>query len=259
MKKVLTIVTVCYNSEKTIDKCIRSILPQLTEEIEYLLVDGKSTDHTVDIIETYTDYGIRYLSEPDTGLYDAMNKGIRLAEGKWIWFINSDDCIQDGLLQNMLSVLKQNDELDFLYGDMEYVRIIDGTYYAEIKQAPDTLDGIRKEMVIGHPSTICKVKALREIGGFDTEFRIAADWDLILRLYLNHMKSRHIHEVYAKFYCGGASSKMHNHERHMVRKKNQTYRLIDICYIKDIVKGMIWTVASPLKNYILKRRSVRTE
>ena len=76
MKKVLSIVTVCFNSEKTIRKCIESVIPQLTDEVEYLFIDGKSTDKTVEIISSYKKYGVRVISEKDNGIYDAMNKGI---------------------------------------------------------------------------------------------------------------------------------------------------------------------------------------
>jgi glycosyltransferase involved in cell wall biosynthesis len=239
MKKLLTIVTVCFNSEKTIRKCIESVIPQLTEEVEYLFIDGKSSDSTISIINEYSKYGVRVISEKDNGIYDAMNKGIRLAEGEWIWYINSDDVINCGLVDIIISAIKKFPNAGCIYGDMEYVRIINGKHYMEEKIAPDNLTGLKSEMVIGHPSAICKVDVLRVLNGFDTNFKIAADWDLLLRIYNSGYQMQHIRHTLSRFYCGGASSKNHNKERHLVRKKNNSYKVIDFHWIIDNMKEFI--------------------
>lgn len=239
MNKLLTIVTVCFNSEKTIRKCIESVIPQLTDEVEYLLIDGKSTDKTVEIVSSYKKYGLCIISEKDKGIYDAMNKGIKLASGEWIWFINSDDYISEGLIDTILTTVKKYPNAGCVYGNMEYVRIINGKCYMEVKNAPDLLTGLKNEMIIGHPSTVCKTKVIKDLGGFDCDFKIAADWDLLLRIYNAGYQMIHVDKTLSRFYCGGASSKNHNRERHLVRKKNHSYRLIDFYWIKDIIKEAI--------------------
>lgn len=250
MKKVLSIVTVCFNSEKTIRKCIESVIPQLTDEVEYLFIDGKSTDKTVEIISSYKKYGVRVSSEKDNGIYDAMNKGIKLASGEWIWFINSDDYITEGLIDTILTTVKKYPNAGCVYGNMEYVRIINGKCYMEVKNAPDSLTGLKNEMIIGHPSTVCKAEVIKYLGGFDCNFKIAADWDLLLRIYNAGYQMIHVDKTLSRFYCGGASSKNHNRERHLVRKKNHSYKLIDFHWIKDIIKEVI--LSSFLGKMIIK-------
>lgn len=252
MKKVLSIITVCFNSEKTIRKCIESVIPQLTDEVEYLFVDGKSTDKTVEVINEYRKYGVLVVSEKDNGIYDAMNKGVKLASGEWIWFINSDDYINSGLVKTILNAVKAHPNAGCIYGNMEYVRVINGKYYMEVKKAPDLLGRLKNEMIIGHPSTVCKTEVIKKIGGFDCNFKIAADWDLLLRIYNAGYQMIHLDKTLSRFYCGGASSKNHNLERHLVRKKNNSYRLVDFYWIVDIIKETI--LNSPLKKIITKNK-----
>ena len=252
MEKLLSIVTVCFNSEKTIRKCIESVIPQLSDEVEYLLIDGKSSDRTVVIINSFKKYGVRVISEKDHGIYDAMNKGVTLSKGKWIWFINSDDYINDGLVKTILTAVKTYPDAGCIYGNMEYVRIINGKSYMEVKNAPDSLSRLKNEMVIGHPSTVCQTNVIKKIGGFDCNFEIAADWDLLLRIYNAGYTMKHINKTLARFYCGGASSRRHDKERHLVRKKNRSYSIIDTYWIKDIIKGLI--LDSFIGKIIVKRK-----
>ena len=89
----------------------------MTDEVEYLFIDGKSTDKTVEIISSYKKYGVRVISEKDNGIYDAMNKGIKLASGEWIWFINSDDYITEGLIDTILTTVKKYPNAGCVYGN----------------------------------------------------------------------------------------------------------------------------------------------
>ncbi len=258
MKKTLTVVTVCFNSEKTLDRCIKSVVSQLTPEVEYLIIDGASADRTMEIVQKYAkDGNLRYVSEKDNGIYDAMNKGIRNAHGQWIWFINSDDYISEGLIEVILSAIHSNTNVDCIYGNMEYIRNIDGKQYLEVKVAPDNIDKIKLDMVIGHPSTICRVTSLKEISGFDINFKIAADWDLFLRMFNKGLTFVHVDKTFSRFYCGGISSTTHTHERHLVRKKNKSYKVIDLYMIKDLLKIGMYTILNPAKDAIIKHRTQR--
>ncbi|GAY76209.1 glycosyl transferase, family 2 [Sporolactobacillus inulinus] len=253
MKYLLTIVTVCFNSEKTIEKCVTSVKNQLTKNIEYLIVDGKSSDNTINIIRKFQSDQIRLISETDEGIYDAMNKGIRNSQGTWIWFVNSDDYIKNGQVENLISYLKKLENYDCIYGDLEYVRVINNEFFMNTKKTTLDLKHLKNEMVMAHPSTVCKKDALLEVGVFDTNFKIAADWDLLLRLYNLHYNFVHIDTILSRFYCNGASSKPHILERHKVRKKNKSYKLIDVYMLKDVVKLVIFSILKPIKNKMLKK------
>lgn len=258
MEKILTIVTVCFNSEKKLDRCMKSVVSQLTPEVEYLIIDGASTDRTMEIVQKNANNdNVRYVSEKDNGIYDAMNKGIRNANGQWIWFINSDDYISEGLINVILSAVHINTNADCIYGNMEYIRNIEEKQYLELKIAPENIDHIKFDMIIGHPSSICRVSSLQEIGGFDTNFKIAADWDLFLRMFNKGLKFVHVDKTFSRFYNGGASSASHTHERHLVRKKNKSYKVIDLYMIKDLIKEGVYTILDPAKNAIIKHRTQR--
>lgn len=250
----LTIITVCYNSEKTIENCLKSVTKQLNDRIEYLIIDGASKDKTVEIIRRYITPNMVLVSEPDKGIYDAMNKGIYRARGNWIWFINSDDYIKDGLISSILNVIDKNSESDCIYGNMEYARVISENIIVEERKAPKTLSLLKNEMIIGHPSTICRRDSMIEIGGFDTRFKVAADWDLLLRLYNNKYKFVHIDRILSTFYTGGLSSKSHILERHKVRKKNNSYKIVDLYYIKDFLKQIVNFFIRPIKNMLLIKK-----
>jgi glycosyltransferase involved in cell wall biosynthesis len=255
----LSIITVCYNSAKTIEKCMKSVISQLNGRTEYLIIDGASTDDTLDIIGRYKNRFMKVISEPDRGIYDAMNKGIINASGKWIWFINSDDYIKDGLIAEILHCISVNSNADCIYGDMEYVRILEGKLYSEIKKGPNSLDQLKTQMIIGHPSTICKREPLIQIGMFDIKFKVAADWDLLLRLYNKGYRFAYINQTLSSFYCGGISSESHILERHLVRKKNDSYKFIDIHCIKDSIKKLLYFIFKPIKNKILLKKSNRIQ
>lgn len=120
---LFTIVTVCYQAHDVIEATIKSVLEQSYKDFEYIIVDGASTDGTCDIISRYTgDPRIRYISEPDKGLYDAMNKGIRMSTGSYLNFMNAGDCMSDpDVLKAVSRVIKDNPDTDFIYGDVIYI------------------------------------------------------------------------------------------------------------------------------------------
>lgn len=256
--KDLTIITVCYNSEQTIERCINSVQKQLNSYVEYLIVDGNSKDNTLDIIKRYadTDENIRYISENDSGIYDAMNKGINLANGKWIYFVNSDDCIKEDVMQKVIKVIRQ-DKYDCIYGNIEEILEYEkNLYFREIK-ANKKLCELKKGMVVPHPGFFCKTDVIRELGGFDTRFKIAGDWDLVLRMYVNGYKFYYIDEIISEFYLGGACSASHNIERHAVRKKNNTYKLMDTYLIKDVFNSYKATIAKLILGSYKERKRLR--
>lgn len=233
MNPLLTIVTVCYNSEQTIRRCIDSVVKELNKNIEYLIIDGKSKDKTLDIVQEYNSNKIRYISEKDNGIYDAMNKGVKMANGKWIYFLNSDDSLKENVLEKVLKILRDS-KYDCVYGDFEEILEYNGQLYSREVRANKKIDEIKRGMIFSHQSFFAKKELILECGLFDISFRIAGDWDLISKLYKKGYKFYHINEMIVNFYLGGASGKNHNLERHRVRKKNKLYKYIDVYFIRDM-------------------------
>ncbi len=234
---LLSIITICYNSEKTIEKCIRSIVTQLTDEVEYIIVDGASIDNTYAIIDSYKErYGIKLISEKDNGIYDAMNKGLMHANGTWICYANSDDCLLPNTVAEMLNAILKFPDYDCIYGDAFHFRTLDGELYTKKVTAPETVSGLKRTSVVEHPSSVCRREAVINIGAFDVSFSIAADWDLFLRMYLAGLKFKHVDKIFVDFFYGGASGQNHAKERHLVRKKNNVYFLFDAFYFIEWLK-----------------------
>lgn len=222
MKK-LTIVTVCYNSEKTIQRCIDSIEPQLTSDIEYLIIDGASKDNTLNIIKKYNK--IRYVSEKDSGIYNAMNKALSLAIGEWILYINSDDCLMPNVLKKILPYLNEN--VDCVYGDVKDVIYTEnGIYYRDSKA--QNIEILNSHMITSHQSIFMRKDMMVRLGGFNEKYKIAADWDLFIKVKQNGYRIQYIPEIISKFAIGGVcTSNTYVWQMHKIRKENKLYFIFD--------------------------------
>lgn len=231
MKK-LSIITVCYNSEEHIKRCIESILPQLNEETEYIIIDGASKDSTLNIIEETAkdNQFVSVYSEPDNGIYDAMNKGINKAHGEFVIFINSDDALFGGAVKKILDCIGKNSDCDCIYGDADVIEWDENgneipikTWYGDKNTA-----NIEHTMICSHQSFVARKSKIEKLGGFYLGLKIAADWDLILRLYKSGCEFQYLNSTISVFSRGGVScSKDHEKERHLVRKRNKCYKFFD--------------------------------
>lgn len=234
-KKLITVITVCYNSQDTIERCIKSVINQDLNDVEYIIIDGESLDNTLDIIKIYASNNsiINYISEKDNGIYDAMNKALNMANGEWIIFINSDDWMEKDLIYNIRDEL-QNSEFDAIYGNIMKVNQDGELINIEI---PST--NINKNIKIGmpifHQAVFIKRKVYIDLNGFNTDYKIAGDWDFISRMYCRNYKFKYIPIVFSNFTIGGASNQSHIIERHNVRKNNGFYNVIDLLMIKEII------------------------
>lgn len=203
-KPLISIVTVCFNSAKTIRCTIESVLNQTYTNIEYLIIDGKSTDNTLDIIKEYevkfAEKGIvyRYISEPDGGIYDAINKGIKMATGEWVGIINSDDWYELDICCTINNIVDSNDEI---IGGL--VRFWNGEELYTIRQ--NSFNLIFDETLM-HPGVFVKKNIYDLIGVFDTKYKIAADYDFFIRSKLFKCRYKLIDNVAANFSMGGISS-----------------------------------------------------
>jgi len=203
----ISIITVCYNSEKTIRDTILSVITQSYERVEYIIVDGNSKDNTLNIIKEYKEQIATIISEPDKGLYDAINKGIKIATGDVVGIINSDDIVaHQDVVKNIAKTFAQ-EKCDAIYGDLIYT---DETLIKPIrtwKSNPYKKGLFLKGWMPAHPTFYAKKKAFELYGYYDTSFKISADYELMLRfMHKNNIKAAYIPEVLVKMRTGGVSN-----------------------------------------------------
>jgi glycosyltransferase involved in cell wall biosynthesis len=203
----ISVVTVSYNAQATIGETMASVAAQNWPDFEHIVIDGQSTDDTVAIIERHGHPRLRIISEPDAGMYDAMNKGLRLAAGDYVGFLNADDFFSsDGSLA-LVAETAARTGADCILGDTAFVDQ-DGRPKGRIYSSR----GFRKWWLrIGamppHPSFYARADLLRRAGGFDTRYRIASDFDLVARLILVRGASwARIGKVITCFRTGGLST-----------------------------------------------------
>lgn len=204
MKNVkISVITVCYNSSSTIRKTIESILHQSYDNIEYIIVDGASKDNTVDIIREYEEaFGdkLHWLSEPDHGIYDAMNKGVALASGELIGILNSDDTYELNAVEEMAKAYLPK-KYQVLYGYMNIIS--DGSITGTVR--PD--HSILPEEMICHPSCFVSANIYQKYGAFDLQYPSVADYDFMIRMSkISEVEFVPVEAVIANFYLGGMSS-----------------------------------------------------
>lgn len=243
----ISIVTVSYNSAKTIRDTIESVLSQTYPDIEYIVVDGKSKDNTVDIIKGYESKfagRMRWVSESDKGLYDAMNKGIRMASGDVVGIINSDDFYHDKDVIKKVAEAFQKDDVQATYADVHFVKSENLSktvrYYSSAKF---TLKGFRFGFMPAHPTFFTYKKYFDEFGYYKTDYYFSADFELLIRfLYTNKLKSTYLPIDFLTMRVGGrstASLKNHlllTHECIRAAKSNGIYTNMLILSLKYFVK-----------------------
>jgi len=199
-----SIITPTFNSRQFLTETVQSVLSQEGAEFEYIIVDGGSTDGTLDIIMEYAgrDRRIRWISEPDEGIADAFNKGIALARGEIIGIINSDDTYLPGALAAVADAYRSHPEFDVFHGDMLRLQ---GDKVLFLLKPADVQSHIWHEMPLNHPATFVTARAYGKVGGFDAKVRIAMDYDLMLRLYKVGCSFNYIASPLAAMRYGGAS------------------------------------------------------
>lgn len=200
---LISVITVSFNSEKTIGQTLQSLREQTSRNFESIVIDGGSTDKTMDIVASYNDVVTTSISEKDDGIYHAMNKGIALAKGKYIAFLNSDDFYFPDTIQSVTSFAERLDP-DVIYGDMQKSRTIDHHLFTRIEKP--NLDKMPKEMGIFHPATFVKREVFEQLGGFDLRFKLAADYHFLLRAYLKNFNFEYLEKTLVNFSIGGVSN-----------------------------------------------------
>lgn len=205
----ISLITTSYNSAASIRDTIESVLAQDYENIEYIIVDGNSTDHTMDIVHSYGDQITRSISEPDEGLYDALNKGINLAGGDVIGFVHSDDILASrDVIKNIAKTFSEQ-KTDSVYGDLLYVHKENTAKTLRYWKAGEfSLRKLKRGWMPPHPAFYVKKEIYGKYGKFDLNFKIAADYDSILRFLWKYRISTHyLPEIIVKMRIGGQSNK----------------------------------------------------
>ncbi len=207
----ISILTATYNSKRTLHNTLESVLSQTYTDYEHIIIDGDSKDGTLDLIKAYAPkYGdrLKVVSEPDQGIYDAMNKGIRMATGDVIGILNSDDFYtSDDALQVIADAFENND-VDATYGDIHFVNEDDLSkrvrYYSS---AVFRRSFMRFGLMPAHPSFYCKSDVYEKYGAFDTSYKVAADFENLLRIiYVGNIKTKYIPKDFVTMRTGGAST-----------------------------------------------------
>jgi len=204
----ISIITAVFNNQETISEAIESVLSQTYDDIEYIVIDGASTDGTVEIIKQYAGRITRFVSEPDNGIYDALNKGIALATGDVIGFLHSDDLYQHDKVIEMVAAVFKKYQVDSVYGDLNYVSKDDTDKVIRYWESGQfSLKKLRRGWMPPHPTFFVKRAVYEKAGSFDTGFKIAADYDIILRFLGKYQISTHyIPHVLIKMRVGGVSN-----------------------------------------------------
>ena len=203
----ISVITVCFNSEKVIEEAILSVLKQKQDNLEYIVVDGKSSDGTMKILEKYKDKISILVSEKDKGIFDAMNKGVKLATGDLIYFLNSDDRFYDeDVICDIVKVAQENKDIDYLYGGVVCKNIFGGksmnTFLKEISEF-----SFKCGQHIKHQSIFVKRDLFDKFGLFDISYEVSAAYEWESRLIKNHCKGLFVNRLIAYYDQTGFSSR----------------------------------------------------
>ena len=226
----ISIITVVWNNAKTIKDAINSVLNQSYKDIEYIVIDGASTDGTIEILQSYGDK-IKFISEKDNGLYDAMNKGIRMATGDVVGILNSDDFYASNKILQIVADEFLKGNIDSVYANLEYIDANDPKRVIRYWRSKKYQEGLfRSGWHPAHPTFFVKKEIYEKYGVFDLSFKIAADYELMLRFFEKYkIISSYVDEVFVKMRIGGESNKSikniikANMESYMAWKANGLY------------------------------------
>ncbi|MEY4964166.1 MAG: hypothetical protein RLZZ323_1485 [Bacteroidota bacterium] len=234
-----SVITVSYNSQETIGQTLKSVLNQTYTDFEYIIIDGGSTDNTLSEIEKYRNLfsqkniKLTCISEKDGGIYDAMNKGIKLSKGDWISIVNSDDFLSLNALELVINILNRNSNPDLIHGNIRVFSEAD----TEVLKPDLDLRILNVSMNIFHPSVFVRRKVYLDLKFFDKKYKLTADWDFLKKVYNNGYHIQYIDEVLSNFRKGGAGSgfkKVHLIERYNIRHKTRNFK--NVFYdLKDLL------------------------
>lgn len=229
-QQLVSIITVTYNSAVTIRETIESVLEQSYDNIQHIFIDGQSTDNTVEVIEQYRnryDIPICLISEPDEGLYDAMNKGVKLATGDIIGILNSDDILaHSGVISSVINTLKLPD-IDACYGDIEFFE----TDHPDktVRKWVASMGNYRFGWNPPHPSLYVRKRVYQLIGGYRADLRLASDYDFMVRAFWRgNCRATYVPDTWVRMRLGGKSTQGIHSNIAAFREVQQCLRANDV-------------------------------
>lgn len=215
----ITVITVSYNSAATIADTVRSVASQSHPDVEHLVIDGRSTDGTVQVVETHRHPNLVLTSEPDKGIYDAMNKGLSRATGEVVGFLNADDFYADAdVLTRIRKAFEDDPRVEASFGDLLYVTEDNQSVVRYWKSQPFVAGSFARGWSPAHPTFYIRRSALERLGSFDLSYRLAADTEMMMRyLEKGRVRSAYIPAVQVRMRMGGAT----NRSLHNIFRQNQ--------------------------------------
>jgi glycosyltransferase involved in cell wall biosynthesis len=236
----ISVITVVKNGVEHIERSILSVLPQLKDTVEYIVIDGGSTDGTLGVLTKYKANFNVLISEPDSGIYNAMNKGIALANGELIGILNSDDQYFPNSLEWILAE-HRTFGANIYHANVELIK----SNGNPIVLTPE-LNKLPQQASINHTSCFVQKSVYDRLGNFDETYQISSDYEFLLRCFIAKEKFHYINRTITRFYSGGASGSCYsNIEGYKILKKHNTghqYKMIYRgvkCYLKKFVKSII--------------------
>lgn len=251
----ISIVTATYNSLKTLPTTLKSIVEQNYKNIECIVIDGKSTDSSLKIIYKYQldnpDISFKIISEKDAGIYDALNKGIFNATGDIIGFLHSDDMLASSNILTKIAEEFVKTNVNGVYGDLQYVNKKNTNnvirYWKSKKFHPNLL---KQGWMPAHPTLFLKKEVYEKHGNFDLSFKIAADYDFMLRVFKdNSLKFGYLPKVFTKMRVGGASNRS---LKNIIQKTKEDYRAISSNQLGGILT-IIRKNTSKIKQFLINK------
>jgi len=202
----ISLITVTRNAQNTVGSCIESVIAQNYPDLEYIVIDGASTDGTLQVINRYSQFIDHLVSEPDKGIYDAMNKGIRLATGQVIGMLNADDCFAADDVLSTINDTFISSGCDIVYGNLNYLKP-NGTVLRKWHSGNYATGMFNWGWMPPHPTFYCKRAAFTRLGGYNLSYGTAADYELMLRfIHLNKLNAGYLNKVLVNMVTGGISN-----------------------------------------------------
>ena len=237
----ISLITVTYNAQKTLGRCIESIVSQNYNNIEYIVVDGASTDGTLDILTQYKQHIDFFVSEPDSGIYDAMNKGIAMATGDVVGVLNADDFFTSSDILSNVALAFTEQRTDVIYGDLNYIKPL-GKVARKWKAGKYKPGMFNWGWMPPHPTFYCKRILFEQYGLYEPQFGTAADYELMLRfIHVHNASAYYINKVMVNMALGGVSNK--NYGNRIAAWKND----FDAMRKNNVTIAQLCVVFKPLR------------